>query len=142
MNVRLIVKGEPKAQKRHRSGYRNGKSYTYDPSSTDKADFLVLMHNSAPKSPLQGPIGLTCEFYCTRPKAHFRTGKHSTQLKPSAPLWCQTRPDIDNYLKFILDAGNTVLFDDDSQIVKVQMSKTYSFTPRVEIYLTELREND
>jgi len=138
MNVHLTVKGEPKAQKRHRSGSRNGKSYTYDPSSSDKADFLVLMHNSAPKSPLQGPISLLCKFHCTRPKAHFKTGKNAGQLKPTAPIWCQTRPDIDNYLKFIMDCANKILFNDDSQVVKVEMSKTYSISPRVEIYLEEL----
>ena len=136
--IKLTILGDPKAQKRHRHGYRGGKPHTYDPSSSDKADFLALIHNEAPQSPLQGPIFITCKFHCARPKNHYKTGKNADQLKPTAPIWCQTRPDIDNYLKFILDSSNGVLFKDDSQVVKVEMSKTYSISPRVEIYLEEL----
>ena len=136
--TKLTILGNPKAQKRHRHGYRGGKPHTYDPSSSDKSDFLALIHNSAPKSPYEGPLYLFCEFHCLRPKNHYKTGKNADQLKPNAPIWCQTRPDIDNYLKFILDASNGVLYKDDSQIVKVEMKKIYSITPRVEIVLEEL----
>jgi len=136
--IKITILGDPKSQKRHRHGYRGGKPHTYDPSSSDKADFLALMHNSAPKSPLKGAISLICKFHCRRPQSHYRTGKNSKILKPTAPIWCQTRPDIDNYLKFVLDCGSGVLFRDDSNVVKVEMLKIYSISPRVEICLEEL----
>ena len=136
--IEIIIQGNPTAQQRHRFGYRKGKIHTYDPSSQKKDDFLVLIHNQAPKSPLKGAISLTCKFYCTRPKAHFGTGSNAKKLKTSAPLWVSKRPDIDNYLKLIMDAGNGVLYQDDSQIVKVLMLKSYSIKPRTEITLEEL----
>tara|TARA_Y100000593_G_C4300416_1_gene333042 strand:+ start:295 stop:720 length:426 start_codon:yes stop_codon:yes gene_type:complete len=140
--IEIKLLGEPKAQKRHRHGYRGGKPHTYDPSAPDKADFLALIHNSAPKEPFLGPLSLTCKFFCGRPKSHYRTGKYSDQLKPTAPIWVKSRPDIDNYLKFILDSANGVLFKDDSQVVKVKLMKAYSVTPRVELFLEELSETN
>ncbi|MDK7716052.1 RusA family crossover junction endodeoxyribonuclease [Aerococcus urinae] len=36
------------------------------------------------------------------------------------------RPDLDNYAKSILDASNGVLFKDDSQVVKLSVTKAYA----------------
>ena len=37
-----------------------------------------------------------------------------------------TKPDIDNLIKAILDAGNGVLWHDDNQVVSVNAAKRYS----------------
>lgn len=50
-----------------------------------------------------------------------------------------TRPDVDNYLKFILDALHDVVYDDDSKVVSVFGEKLYSFETRTEIEI-ELEE--
>ena len=43
--------------------------------------------------------------YFKRPKAHF---KKDGALKPGAPVYVLKRPDVDNCLKFILDAPGRV----------------------------------
>ena len=48
-----------------------------------------------------------------------------------------TKPDTDNYLKGVLDALNTVVFKDDSQVVGMVAQKFYSCEPRIEIIVVE-----
>ena len=131
------VKGKPKAQKRHRHTKRG---FTYDPSASDKRDFLALIHSKAPKTPIYGGIYLKVTFSLPYPKKHLRTGKFSGQLKPNAPTIYTNKPDIDNMLKFIMDTGNGVLWHDDSQIWKVDVEKLYSLSPETEIYIEETHE--
>lgn len=70
-------------------------------------------------SVLRGDIDLSVIFYC-RPHA--------------ARKW-----DIDNLLKFVMDAGNRVLWDDDTQIVFVRASKKWdAANPRTEMEIAEI----
>jgi len=39
------------------------------------------------------------------------------------------KPDLDNLAKLVLDAANGILWDDDSQIIKLHLSKMYSGKP-------------
>jgi len=134
--ISFKIKGSAKAQKRHR---HTKSGFTYDPSSDDKQDLLVVMHQFAPKRPLNGPISIQAYFYLPYPKKWIRTGKHNGQIKESAPLFVATRPDVDNYLKFLFDAmGRGVFFLDDSQIAYLQSFKVYSLEPRIEIYIEEI----
>jgi Holliday junction resolvase RusA-like endonuclease len=50
----------------------------------------------------------------------------------------QGRPDVDNLAKLVLDAGNGILWDDDSQIVKLTACKSWSETPGVRIFVDSL----
>ena len=48
------------------------------------------------------------------------------------------RPDIDNYIKAVLDGLNGVAYKDDNQIVALYGCKKYASEPFVEIRLEEL----
>lgn len=48
------------------------------------------------------------------------------------------KPDIDNYVKAILDALNGVAFRDDKQIISLNAKKLYSDKPRTEIEIKEI----
>jgi len=135
--LRLVIKGSPKSQKRHR---HTKKGFTYDPSASDKRDFLALIHSKAPKQPLKGGIQLIVKFAMPYPKKWYRTGKFAGELKPSAPFIYTNKPDIDNMLKFIMDSGNGVLWHDDSQIWKAVVEKVYSESPETEIWVVTTDE--
>jgi len=49
-----------------------------------------------------------------------------------------TKPDVDNYVKGIKDALNKVIWNDDSQVVDLTVSKFYSESPRVEVLVEKL----
>ena len=46
-------------------------------------------------------------------------------MKPSAPLYNITMPDIDNCAKFILDAMNHIFYEDDRQVCRLICNKHY-----------------
>ena len=141
MKIEFTCLGNPKAQKRHRST-RVGKFIrNYDPSSGDKADFLGIVHKYAPEQPFTGALSLQAYFFIGYPKKWLRTGKYECQKKPNAPIYCPTRPDVDNYVKFVMDAmGNGIFYNDDSKIALVEVAKKYSFNPRTEITIEEIDE--
>lgn len=49
-----------------------------------------------------------------------------------------TFPDIDNLMKFVLDAAKDILYDDDRIVCILQGTKLYDLNPRVELTVTEL----
>ena len=133
-SIDIKIDGKPKPQQRHR---HTKKGFTYDPSSKDKKDLLTLIHSQAPKKPFEGGITLYVRFCMPYVKKHYRTGKFSNELKPNPPLSYRIKPDIDNLLKFVMDAGNGVLWKDDSQIYKVDMEKIYSVIGYTNITVVE-----
>jgi len=61
--------------------------------------------------PLQGPLAVVIELYVTRPK--------TTKLD-------YPKPDIDNYAKAVLDVLNGLMWEDDSQIISVYVTKQWA----------------
>lgn len=51
-----------------------------------------------------------------------------------------TKPDIDNYIKGILDSLNGLFWHDDGQIVEIHAGKYYSDMPRIEIEIEEVAD--
>ena len=49
-----------------------------------------------------------------------------------------TKPDIDNYIKGILDSLNGLFWHDDGQIVEIHAGKYYSDNPRIEMEIKEI----
>ena len=117
-----IVHFEPVSLKRHRHKLTGG---TYDPSKKDKEDFFKLITN-LPENKMSKPIKCNLEFYCKRPKSHYKTGKNSHLLKDNAPQYNTNNKDLDNMVKFVLDALNDKLYVDDCQIVEISCKKLYS----------------
>jgi Holliday junction resolvase RusA-like endonuclease len=131
----LIIKGKPISQKRHR---HTKKGFTYDPSKPEKKEFISKIEKK-PKKPFKGYIHLQVYFYIPYPKKYYRTGKYSDQLKDGAPYYCIARPDVDNYLKFVMDCLNGIMYEDDSQVVNVEATKMYSTEPQTIIIIKEMK---
>jgi Holliday junction resolvase RusA-like endonuclease len=113
---------EPVSLKRHRHRLKGG---TYDPSKKDKDDFIKTIENF-PEEKMTKPIKCILNFYCKRPKIHYKTGKNSHILKDTAPKYNINNKDLDNMVKFVLDALNDKLYTDDSLIFEITCSKMYS----------------
>ena len=72
--------------------------------------------------PLVGAVQVNVEFCFDRPQTH------STKkgLRPNAPEFKPTKPDIDKLLRAVLDAMTGVCFADDSQVVAIYCTKKFS----------------
>jgi Holliday junction resolvase RusA-like endonuclease len=75
-----------------------------------------------PAPPLTGPLCLELEFVVRRPQGH--RGKHG--VRPSAPPYPTTRPDLLKLGRAIEDALTSVLWFDDAQVVVERLSKRYA----------------
>lgn len=113
---------EPICLKRHRHRLKGG---TYDPSKKDKDEFIKSIEHF-PTEKMTKPIKCILNFYCKRPKTHYRSGKKSDTLKDNAPKYNTNNKDLDNMVKFVLDAFNDKLYTDDSLIFEITCSKLYA----------------
>lgn len=135
----IRIDGTPCSQQRHRVTNIKGKPRMYDPSSKNKEKFKKALLSRSRKR-VSGRVGLSITFYMPRPKHHYRTGKYKNILKKTSPWLHTIKPDIDNLLKFVMDAGQNVIWADDCQIFQVETRKCYSKYPRTEIEYWEMPE--
>lgn len=133
--ISFTVYGDPTAQKRHRHHQGKGMKFvaTYDPSKKDKENFLLKCMDHRPEVPFKEPLKVKVDFFFPRPKSHYGTGKNALKLKDSAPSRHISRPDLDNCIKFVKDALNSVYWSDDSIVCEMVSSKSYDKVPRTEI---------
>ena len=130
MKIQFTVYGNPKAQKRHRD--RKGGHGKYDPSASDKGDFLAMCIKHKPERPIvkQGVL-LWLNFFMPRPDYHFNSkGEVFERYKDIPHIKI---PDCDNLAKFVKDALAGVYWHNDSLIVKLTVEKQYSPNPRIEV---------
>ena len=105
----------------------------YDPSSKDKKKFSQECAEFEPKHPLEGALSVSMIFNMPRPKSHYRTGRYSHLLKADAPTLHTSKPDIDNIVKFYLDAMTGAFWKDDSIVCALEATKVYAEEGLVEI---------
>ena len=121
--ITLFIPGRPVSQKRHRHTL-SGR--VYDPSSTDKANFRRACTVVIPAMPRKGPLRVELSFHFPRPKSHY-TAKRvlKSKGKTKAPLLHIQKPDADNLAKFVMDSLNGVYYNDDAQIVQLNVKKEW-----------------
>lgn len=119
--IKFLVNTRPKPQQRHRNRGR----FQYDPSSKDKKEFLLLSKQYAPKKPTSRNIEMEIMFCYKRPRNHYTSKNKILKLKPDAPVYRASTPDLDNLEKFILDSYQGVFYKNDSQIVSMSSEKVY-----------------
>ena len=120
--LNITIDGEPQAQKR----WRMSKSgHAYDPSAKDKRKFADKVRQQLlDMEPCKEEVWLSLCFYLSKPKKYFE--KYMGHVY---------KPDLDNLIKFVLDACNGVLWEDDKIITSIAARKHYLDTPGVIIQL-------
>ena len=122
--IKFTINRVPEEQKRHRRG--KGKSH-FDPSKAGKDAFLKLAFDHRPLTPIDFAIQVSILFIMPR-----------TQDKYFAEANHIGKPDIDNLIKFVLDALNEIFWKDDGVISKVEAHKIYGECPGTVIEIREL----
>ena len=74
--------------------------------------------------PVEGAIGIEIVFRVRRPKTVKRT-------------FPTVAPDLDKYIRAVLDSLSKVAYIDDSQVISIIAQKLYSDTPGVDITISD-----
>lgn len=77
---------------------------------------------------ITAPILLKTRIHLSRPQGHY--GKRG--IKPSSPIWPTVKPDLLKLMRSIEDALTGIIWKDDSQIVREEITKRYSDVPENE----------
>ena len=131
--IKLTIPGEPIAQprQRHRIAYKANKQpyvVNYTPANDPVQSYkqaIALVAKQHCKEPIDGPVELSIDLFCTRPKS----------VKGQTP-YKVTRPDLDNCVKAIQDALNGIAYVDDGKVFRLHAAKYYcepGTQPRTEI---------
>ena len=80
------------------------------------------------------PLVAFIEFYFKRPQSHYKKG----QLKSDAPRFVMKTPDVDNCIKFVLDALQPRVISDDKIVTKVIAEKKWCDGASAECTTVEL----
>lgn len=90
---------------------------------------------------LIGPLHLDIVFYLPINVTHARRKLHPLSNEINNERFHYFRADLDNYLKFCLDAMNDtgVIFQDDCQVARITAKKILGNPPRTELTLSEIR---
>jgi Holliday junction resolvase RusA-like endonuclease len=86
---------------------------------------------------VEGPVALGLTFTMRRPLAHYGTGRNARQVRPSAPWYVSTRPDLDKLVRGVLDALSGVGYRDDGQVAALRVAKVYG--PRGQLHVELVR---
>ena len=129
---------EPKPQSRPRFG-RN-RAYEDGEMTQWKRNCVSQLRLLNPKIIEKGAIFVSMTFYIYPPKRIAEVKKKRLELESEA-IYVDKRPDIDNYIKAVLDCSNEILFKDDGQVAALSSQKLYSLNPRIEIEITSLEES-
>ena len=94
----------------------------YPKKYQDFKDFLYnnFINNNI-KHIQEGAIRLELEFYVKIPSSYSKKLKEELHLK-----YITKRPDIDNYIKSIMDGLNSFAWEDDSQVSEISAFKKYT----------------
>ncbi len=137
MTVSFFVPGEPVAQGRPRMTTINGHPRMHDaPKSAEFKALVSMIANREMKgsSPMETAVALNITVNKPVPQSW---SKKKQRMALSGEVKPTTKPDIDNYLKSVLDGCNGIIFKDDSQVTYVTASKVYSTTPGVSVVAFE-----
>lgn len=138
MKVRFTVLGTPQGKGRHRFTQAGNYVKTYTPDATASYENLVKLEYRRQCKDFRFekdiPLDVHIMAYYPIPKSASkkkRTNMVAFRLRP------MKKPDTDNVVKIILDSLNHIAYNDDVQVVDLQVRKFYSENPRVVVSIRE-----
>lgn len=114
---------------------KTGHAYTPD-KTKDYEETVRQCWQLAHKGMATSVIELCCDFYMPIPKTF---SKGMAKLAEEGKIRPDKKPDIDNLVKAVQDALNAVAYTDDKLIASEHLERWYSYEPRVEIRVKELK---
>lgn len=150
--IAFTIEGNPKALSRpiiSRSPKSSQKVWLRDPCKEAKKLFRESVRQTVFKGGesttdvvfnIDIPLTVDISFFLQVPQYMFvNNDRHKGRLKPERISSWPTKPDLDNLDKFVLDALQGFIFENDSQIVSQTICKSYDWNPpfagRTEVHI-------
>lgn len=133
MALTFTVPGDPIPQPRPRVSTQGGFARAYVPAKHPVhayRDAIAAAARAAGAGVHGEPVSVVIDFVWERPKSHMR----KSGVKPDAPAL--PRPDLDNTTKAVLDSLNGVAWEDDSQVQRLVVEKSYGPEARTTVRIT------
>ena len=102
--------------------------------ATEAYAALALANGDGLPGLIDGPLAVSMTFFVPRPSSHYG----ARGLKPSAPDYPTTRPDVLKLARAVEDALTGVVYRDDAQLVRERLAKLYGEPARVEVEVEPL----
>ena len=124
--VSVFATGIPKGQPRVKAFTRGKHAGVYDPGTANEwkasvAEAFKRYHGLS----INQAVSVEIVLYMPRPKSHFG----AKGLKPTAPQWHTSKPDVDNCAKAIQDAMTDFQFwKDDSIVCDLSVRKVWTIS--------------
>lgn len=131
---------------------KTGKAFTFKGGSPQTAEKLTTWDGAVRAAAISkiGPIGcppfvevalfVQIVFRIARPGGHWGKGKNAGKLSPKAPAHPRGKPDIDKLARSTLDSLTGIVFDDDSRIVRLDLTKVYASPDDEGAHITIIEE--
>jgi Holliday junction resolvase RusA-like endonuclease len=133
MSLTFTITGDPVPQPRARISTRGGFGRAYVESKHPVHTYrkaLALAARLAGSTTTCEPVNVVIDAVFARPKSHLT----KSGVKSSAPK--MPRCDVDNIAKAVLDSLTGVVWDDDAQVQRLVVEKTYGLTGRTTVRIT------
>jgi Holliday junction resolvase RusA-like endonuclease len=126
--ITVIITGEPVAKARARATRRG---FVYTPAATRKFEAhgrLAAQVAMDGRPPIDAPVRIELLVELPVPASW---SKRKAAAAITGGIRPTSRPDVDNFLKAILDAINTIVVADDAQVVEVSATKKFGTAPKM-----------
>lgn len=130
MAIAFTIPGDPVPQPRARVSTRGGFARAYVPAKHPVHAYreaIAAAARDAGAGVHGEPVSVVIDLVWQRPKSHLR----KSGVKPDAPLL--PRADVDNAAKAVLDSLNGVAWEDDSQVQRLVVEKSYGTEARTTV---------
>jgi Holliday junction resolvase RusA-like endonuclease len=137
--IEFTVPGTPVGKGRPKFARRGNFVATYTPEKTANYENLVKLYaNKAMNGaiPYTEAVSVSALITVFPPLSWSKKKRLQALSKEIHPT---TKPDLDNVIKGIFDAMNGIVYQDDKQIVRVHVEKTYAEVACAHIKITPLK---
>lgn len=110
-----------------RAGLSKKTGRFYDTQIRNKVAIGIILSQQHHTDPIAKPIAIDLEFQFKQPVSHKTLIPHTA------------RPDLDNLVKFILDAMKDIIIIDDKIITQLSARKLYTDTSQTIITISEVK---